>query len=535
MLLWLLAAAAVVLTLISHRPDADDALYVNEAVAAADVPGQALLSVDTLHGIPGLPLYLPVYRVTSYELLNGALAYLTGIPAIYCFHWLSAAFAALLLPLAHARLFRILTPRRWLASVATLVFILIAAGETHRWYGNFSFVRIWQGKAVLLSVFLPLLYAYALRFAAAPTLRNWTMLAAAQIAAVGCSSSALWVAPVGAVMALGSGVRPSRRGVKTVILGTLASVYVLGAAWFFHADLEGSMGGVPFAAAGNFGPQMRDALVTVLGDSRLLIFGIVALLTGWVFTSPGLARRFAIVFPLAVLIGLLNPYTERWVTANVTGPAYWRSLWAMPLPIVMALMLTSPLHFGNGSSRPVTRHVAWLVLLAAFALLVPRYNGLSPENNVRLGWPQLKVPDVAYRWAVDVDESVPPGSHVAAASEISTWIVTLHHHAYPLLVRHYLHTWRTDVTPQEILDRMAMQRFLDTPELVQATPEQFRDGLDRFQVRAVVLVNGPRGRTARAVLQHGGFTKTLVRDGYELWVRRDSGSNGRPDGQDHER
>ena len=178
-LLWLLALACVVLTLVAHRPDADDAFYVNIAVAAVDVPRQALLSTDTLHGIDGLPLYLPVYRVHSYELLNAAMAYLTGIPAIYTFHWISAAFAALLVPLAYAKLFRLLTPRWWLWSVGVLTVILVAAGETHRWYGNFAFVRIWQGKAVFLSVFLPLIYAYGLRFAVQPTVRGWALLCAA--------------------------------------------------------------------------------------------------------------------------------------------------------------------------------------------------------------------------------------------------------------------------------------------------------------------------------------------------------------------
>src|SRR5262249_9607318 len=42
--LWLLSAACVVLALVCHRPDADDAFYVNMAVAAADAPGRALLS-----------------------------------------------------------------------------------------------------------------------------------------------------------------------------------------------------------------------------------------------------------------------------------------------------------------------------------------------------------------------------------------------------------------------------------------------------------------------------------------------------------
>ena len=526
-LLWLLAAGCVVLTLVSHRPDADDAFYVNVAVSTVDAPGRALLSKDTMHGIPGLPLYFPVYRVHSYELLNGALAYLTGIPAIYSFHWLSAAFAALLVPLAHARLFRVLTPRRWLAMVATLMFILVAAGETHRWYGNFSFVRMWQGKSISLFVFMPLVYAYALRFAVRPNVRDWAMLALAQIAAVGTSSTALWVAPVGAVVALCSAVRPSRRAPRIVLLGTLASAYVLGAAWLVRGSLQESLGG--WMASGGQGgastPALQIALTTILGDSRLLIFAIVSLLIAWVFVPPGLGRRFAVAAPLAVLLGLLNPYTAGWVGRNVTGPSYWRSMWALPLPILMGFVLASPLLLGDTSSRPGERRAAWLVLLAAFALLIPRYSGLSPENGVQLSWPKLKVPDAAYEWAVAVNDSVPEKSHVAVPSDVDTWIVTLHHHVFPLLVRTYLRSWGDHVTREDLLERIAMRRFLDHPELVEATPELFRDGLDRYEVRAVCLVNSPRAGAARTILLQAGFRPTLRRPDYELWVRRGRGSN----------
>jgi hypothetical protein len=290
--------------------------------------------------------------------------------------------------------------------------------------------------------------------------------------------------------------------------------------------------GASIAQGGQAGPELYGALVTILGDSRLLIFGIVSLLTGWVFAPPGLGRRFAVIFPLVVLLGLLNPYTADWVITNVTGPSYWRSMWALPLPIVMALMLTSPLHLGDGSSRAWAGRAAWLVLLAAFAILVPRYNGLSPKNGVRLAWPELKVPKPAYEWAVAMNESVPPGSHVAVPTDIGTWIVTRHHHVYPLLVRNYLHTWRTQLSREELINRMAMQRFLDTPELVEATPEQFRDGLDRFELRAVCLVSSPRTRAARTILQQAGFRKALVREGYEMWERPGPAPNVPRDGED---
>jgi hypothetical protein len=516
-LLWLLAAACVVVALISHRPDADDAFYVNVAAAAADAPQQALLRFDTLHGVAGLPLHLSVYRVTSYELLNGAVAYVTGIPALYCFHWLSAACAALLVPLAYARLFRILTPRHWLASVATVICVLLAVGETHRWYGNFALVRIWQGKAIALSVVLPLLYAYALRFAVRPNRRDWMLLAAAQIAAIGCSSSALWLAPASAVMTLCAAVRPSRQGLRVVCLGALASAYVLGAAWLFQSELKGSTG-MPSALGPSVGPQLRNALVIVLGDSRLLLVGVAALLTGGLFAAPGLARRFAVVLPLTALLGLLSPYTAGWVTASVTGPPYWRSLWAVPVPILLALILTSPLHLG-GVARPLTRRLAWLALLLAFVLLVPRYSGLSRANAVQLRWPGLKVPEVAYRWAVAVNDRVPPGSQVAVAADIGTWLVTLPHHAAPLVVRDYLRAAPPRLSRQAVRDRRALQRFVNEPELVEANPEQFSGGLDRFALRAVCLVNDPRATVAQAILQRSGFNEALQGDGYALWVR----------------
>jgi hypothetical protein len=103
---------------------------------------------------------------------------------------------------------------------------------------------------------------------------------------------------------------------------------------------------------------------------------------------------------------------------------------------------------------------------------------------------------------------------VAVPLDIGTWIVTLHSHAYPLVVRDYLRTSR-----EEWNHRMAMQRFLGNPELVDANAEQFQDGLERFEVRAVCLANTPRAGVARAILRQAGFRPTLRRDDYDLWVR----------------
>ena len=58
--LWSLASACALLGLVCHLPNSDDAFYVNLAVAAADFPARAMLSMDTLLGIERLPIHNPV-------------------------------------------------------------------------------------------------------------------------------------------------------------------------------------------------------------------------------------------------------------------------------------------------------------------------------------------------------------------------------------------------------------------------------------------------------------------------------------------
>ncbi len=535
--LWTLAVACIALTLVSHRADLDDAFYVNLAVGASDAPDQPLLRRDTLHGVAGPPVFSPVYRAHSYELWNGALAFLSGIPAIYCFHWVSASLAALLVPLALARLLRLLTPRRWLSAVAAVVFVLVASGETHRWFGNFAFVRMWQGKAIFLFVFMPLVYAYAIDFGLRPSRRGWVLLCAAQIAAVGCSSSAIWAAPAGALAATCSVLRPTRRGLRIFALAALASVYVLGVGWSLKdavesarvermaalSEQEAARGGErrkrePRGRTHEPGDELEVALHEVFGDERLRTAAIASILVAWACCGRGLAQRFAIVVPLAVTLVVLNPYATRWLIANLVGPSYWRSLWAVPVPLLMVLVLTAPLQLG-GRWRWAGRAGA-LLALAAFALTVPRYHALSERNKVRIGMPELKISGLAYRWAGALNGAVPPGSKVVAPSAISVWLPTQHRHAHPLIARWmYISRYRASLGMPNLMHRLVMTRYVDGRSGREDAPKWFRVGLTRFDVKGVCLRNFDGADRARAILRKEGFERTLSGLNYAIWVR----------------
>jgi hypothetical protein len=184
LLLWALSLASVVLTLCARKHSGDDYLYLSFAVATADFPSNPVLGFDAVYGL-GLPLQSPFYRVHTIEVLAGLVSYLTGLQAITVCHLVVPAIAAFLMPLALTRLFRLLDPGRWLPLVVVVILVYALDGTTTLGFTNHGLVRMYQGKAILLSVALPLIAAHGLRFALAPCWKNFVFLTASQIAGIG--------------------------------------------------------------------------------------------------------------------------------------------------------------------------------------------------------------------------------------------------------------------------------------------------------------------------------------------------------------
>ncbi len=530
--LWALAFGCVVLTLICHRQDWDDSFYVNVAVAAADHPDRPILAHDTLHGVAGLAIYLPLYRVHSYEVFNGAVSYLTGIPAIYCFHWISAGAAALLVPLGLARLFRLLTPRHWLWAVAAVLIVLVAAGDVYRWYGNYAFVRMWCGKSIFLSVFMPLAYAYGMSFGRAPTAKCWLMLAAVQIASVGCTSSAIWAAPVAAILGVASAIRLDRQTVQRVGIAALSSAYVVILGLAFKGEMAAFV--PPTAALSEPGMGLSVALTKVLGDGPLAICALAAVLLTWTLYRTGPARRFAIVVPLIALVALMNPFLETDVARHIVGSTFWRIMWALPIPILLGLALIAPLQLQPAQRARVPARVITSIAVVLFALLVPRQSTLSRENGNLLATPHAKVRWGAYyKWATDLHDSAPPNSYVVAPWLVSLWLPTIHDQVYPLLARcdHYFQPLLATRGSEDLDSRRFMHDVVTSSHDLHAVYRQdrigpianrFREGLDDYQVDAVcVSTDATHFDEVRRALVSSGFELRKARRQVETWVRVD--------------
>jgi len=530
------ALAIAVIATLGHRVNFDDSLYVHAAVAAVGRPDVALLSEDTMHGLQGVPVNLPAHKVRAFELLNGAVAFATGIPPVRVFHLLVPFFGALLIPLAWAKLFRLIAPKYWLAATLITMAVYLGVGEANRWYSNFSVVRVWQGKSIFLSVMVPAIYAFGVEFAVKPTRRRGLLLFAAQTAAIGLTSSALWAAPAAAGLGLLTGAGRMRRALRIVPLGMLSGVFVFAMAVVVRADLSRMARGMRRPDAFDPGASLSTALGLVMGDGRLLGFCVLVLGCGWVFSRPGsMARRFAVVTSFVPLLVMLNPYTSVWVRSSITGPDYWRALWTVPVPALIALVLASPLREGasaaarsalratrqgvRGHATARWRAALVVVVTAAFLWWVPAYSAIGDGNKVLWHWPGLRVDAEGYELARRVNDAVPEGSYVVAPTIANRWIPTFEQHAHALRVRDYL-----TLPLREQDKRLWMVEFADGAV---RTPERlafFERGLTEFTVRGVcVRIDQDMGAIRRAMERHG-FSRTSADADWEIWVREDGGS-----------
>jgi len=524
--LLILCVVCAVLTLVAHHPDADDAFYLNLAVSAVDQPARPLLASDTLHGIPDIPLALPVYRVHSFELLAATVATILGRPVLDIAHLLFPAVAAFFVPLGLARVFRILTPTRWLWSVALALAFLVGAGESAHSIGNLAFTRLHQGKIVLITLALPLVIAHALEFKRSPTLRSWLLLAAAQIAAVGLSATSLWLAPAIAWLALLSatplGSGSGRRELRTLILGAGASAYVIALAMGLRGATEATFREAVIQLPSVGMPShilAREALRYVIWVSPMAFATLLVILAAWSGATSTLLRRFAAVFLLGFTLCFWNPYTAAWIATHVTGaPTYWRVFWVLPLPLIVGATLSAPVDLLR---RHSALGAAICIVLGALLLAVPQQTSLAPANQVTLGRPGWKLPADPLRIAQETVRLAPAGSLVLVPLDVSLWLPALHQHPTPLVVRKQYFPLLEPVLGEEELIRRARLSRMVTGLVIPAHPDALlADAIDTYPLELVCLVpevaNDPEIRRA---LERSPLERVDAGVACEIWAR----------------
>lgn len=513
---WLVVAGVVVgavcVTLLASRPDLDDAFYMSVPATLLRFPVRAVLGGDTMYRVGNLPLLSPIYRLDTYEVWVGTVSRVTGIPHMrVAYEVLPPLFAAFAV-LAWKQLLRLLLPGRWLPALVVLFLVVLALGEAHTAYGNFAFVRLFQGKAIFATVMIPSIVYLALEYSRQASARNWLALFAAQVTAVGFTSSALFIAPLAAGMALVSQWAPDPARTKRLLVGVSASAYVFAAAGVMLFATHGGQGFVSDAPM----PPMLELISRTWGpwSTALLLF---ALLSAWSFADDGMGKRYLLVGGLLFLLGVLNPYTSRFVADHVTGlSTYWRSTWALPLPFFLAVTCVGVAK-GAIDIRPrMLAAMACITLVAASVAFGWRCGTLRSSNFVTFDVPGLKVFRWGYPVARQVASVIPENGMVLAAEGVAAWLPTFTVHPGLLGVRAiYL---ASAFGMEEAAKRQALMEFVSGQKRSPDSLTLLKAAIDRYHLTCIVVLHtAPWQVEISGLLVSQGWLRVST-GAYDVWT-----------------
>ncbi|KTD58727.1 hypothetical protein Lsai_1334 [Legionella sainthelensi] len=512
LLAWIFLAYAVT------RSDLDDAYFTAVAAFSSSHPESSLLAVDPMFGEKKLPLPFPSCRFSSFELISGAIAYLFSVPAMDPYYiyllpvWLMVVLAATFL------LTKEIIPQRWiLAGVIAFLFTLLL-GEMHRGPANFSFVRIFQGKAVFLSAIVPLIFYFTAKFLSKRgTLMDLFLLGCCQMTSIGLSHFGTLMAPIAGFGALFSNVPLIISNWKKACLAF--AMLLIPAPYLIYIMLQSKNS--PLL---NF-PLESSTQVwsSVMGIHQQYLIGLLLII------GPILAKNSLMRWRLAIPIFLfffiyLNPYLSEFISKYVTTPAvYWRISWSFPILIFSAISYA--LVIDNILEKKPLRHFyvsLWFFIFGLILYSLP-YNTLREKNIGPFeGFAVWKVPSNTLGIAMEIITIIGDnGTSLLAPDEIAGVVSRFEKHPRLVNVRGmYLDILKPSFSSEEYSRRIALYNL--TLGTISEEERFIEESLKQLNVSIVIIAVDNESSEIVHLLHTAHYKRIKVKSNYAFWVNKTS-------------
>lgn len=420
--LWLLlfSLGAAVLTLVSYRSSVDDADYVPNVIYCLEHPDEPMdFYIHYLDS--GAEPFVSHHLSTSlpFERAQGIVAYFGHVHFLTVYYFFAPALFGFMIPLVWFYLISRFSfaPRAAVTGALFICLSLVLLGEQHRSFGNFAFNRIYQGKTVLLAVWIPLFAALTIDFFKSPSARRWIYLFITSVAAVGLSNSAsVLIAVLAVVLTVACCVSyvpnmKSRLLFGFCYLSTLVYPVLYGGSILLLSLNQVCKDSIinrrfPLTFVGHF--------KYVFGPVALAFFIIATI--GAIILVRRRERGFLIIWILLLTACCFNPLVAPFLVKYITGPnIYWRLFYLLPFPLVIGLCgaaLAFRLEALGPKWRDAIIHiVVILFLLAHLPVSSPSIFCRGPVNSKRTTLRKPRYKAVGLSRAEEVlSLSPPPGT-----------------------------------------------------------------------------------------------------------------------------
>jgi hypothetical protein len=482
------------------RGSEDDTYYVHLSSWIAEhgtFPLRDVLFSDEV--LPAI-IYPPL---SSFEAAAGTIAHATGLAAPDLVYYVIAPLVSAVGVLAVWRLLRAWRlPLVGVALSVGLVFLLLS-GEEHRALGNTIVARSWHGKVALATVLVPLLFVLLQQYVERPTTRGLVLLAAAGVAGVGLSSTAVFLVPVVAVGCLAAIAWEAPRRATVALAATAA--YPVG------AGVVAAVVGGRTVATNPYGvPQVL--VHSVFDDGVLALVAVAAILVAPLLIPRASAARMTATTVLLVTVLFAPPVTRAVYDVTGLGQVLWRLTWAMP---TVALVGVLAVGLSARMRSPALKALPAVLLCTAFvAWGTPSWSAGKVQLASSPAWKRPPGTIAMARWILSQAQ---PGDVVLAPTRTSQTIAATSGVVYTVAPRVFYAIALEDTPGGHARQRVLLGAFADTglEGLIPRTnrkPEagEVAEALGLVDVDLACVVDNP---DTRAVLSAAGYREVGVDEG----------------------
>ena len=524
-LLVILGIVYATTVLFVRRPNQDDVVYFHRALTQLLDLNQPIYLRQTSVDMDAAA-FSPVHLSTSYEMLMAFLGHYLRIDPLYFYQVVGHAFAAFSLPFVFYWCARIFGLNRWLAAVGALLgigFLLLAdkskfgallgavksiqSADPAGWVG-FSTLSgyIWQGKPIVLILFLPMGLVLSYRFLSQGKSSDLVWLTLLGVAGVGLSNPSLYLLPaiIGcswiAFITLELFEHRSReslwRLIRLGLLLTIPLAYPVAILALLKIDIIPKP--VDIHMLGQRYMPWGEAVDYAVGGRAEYLRDVVLMIAVPLLIVRGRSGFFLFFYLCAVWLFCLNPLLAHMWMTNILAAAYFRLVYLLQLPLLCTLIGGAGSQLAQKGRVMNARAQTVLALSAIVVAFVGSYHGLSVLPRYArqgIGW---KSPRECQLLPANLDFAKAAGPYIAHAKLLApNWTASCElpllfpemKVVAPRLVAHY---FANAGNPDEGILRRQAQAFIEEnpPEnarRLQLLEPKFRHVIETDRANAVAV------------------------------------------------
>jgi len=493
---WAVAMAVVSVTLVRANPD--DLFYVNLSQWVADTGDFPLR--DTVFSNLDFPIsnWPPM---ASYDAGAGTLAWLAGIHAGTVVYVVVPPIVAFLSVLAMWRLLHAWRmPYATIALSLALVFLLLDSDPvSYGAPGTLFVTRLWQGKVILLCLLVPWLLTRLVRYADRPTRPGALWLLTGGVAAVGLTTTAMFLVPL---IALAGAVPLLRDRRHALTAFATTALYPLGAGVVTTA--VGGHSADAFEARKLYRFSGEWIAHAVFLDGFLAVVGVAAVLLGCLLIPHRAARVTSGISAAAFGVVLVPGVTELGYDLVGLGPTLWRLSWACTIAVLVGVLVVRLALLLRGRR---SRNVAVVALLTG-ALLAVLGEPIWMQGRWRPPF-QWQRSETEMALTARLLDDLPAGARILAPESLAITVAVTTTDVKTVAPRDYYMDYLEDEPRFHYEERLRLVRFINgTSGQHLETPASLRRALEKVPVDVACV---PRTKPPRVhALEAVGMRQFLV-------------------------